>query len=125
MTAKNTYWMADPYGNKALVEGVEGRDAWIPRGWAEAGEPAGNDMVWMRHEAHGGRAQFPADALEQWRALGWVPSDPPAPYDLTKDPQLVDVQPAAEEQDPAAGAESADDTTTRKAGRRRADTEES
>ena len=126
MTDKKTYWMADPYGGKALMEGVEGRDAWIPRGWAEAGEPSGNDRVWMRHEVHEGRAQFPADSLEQWQALGWAPSDPPAPYDLTKDPQLVDVQPAAEEQDTAAGTESAEKTTTKSAGRqRRAESEES
>ena len=83
-------WMSDPYGAKAHVDQV---DKWIPRGWSESDEPTGAEMVWCGNEATGGRAQFPASVLEQWQALGCVPSEPPEPVDLTKDPKLVD-QPA-------------------------------
>lgn len=89
--AKNTHWLTDGFGSKALVEGVDGRDRWKPFGWSESDAPAGDDRVWMEHEVHGGRAQFPAGIAPTWEALGWKPSPPPEPYDVTKDPTLVDV----------------------------------
>ncbi|MEV4197014.1 hypothetical protein [Micromonospora globbae] len=72
-------WMTDGYGNKALMDGAETRDRWKPLGWYEAEEPAGDDRVWMRHQDHGGRAQFPAGVMGLWQQKGWQPSDPPAP----------------------------------------------
>jgi hypothetical protein len=93
--SKNTYWVADSAGVKALVEGVAERDQWTRvHGWAEATEPAAGDFVWMQHAESGGRAKFPVEAAEQWTGLGWELTAPvPAP-DLTKDPVFVD-QPAA------------------------------
>lgn len=108
-------WMTDGYGVKALVGG-DAVDEWKPRGWSEADEPSGSDLVWMRHTETGGQQKFAAGALEQWKALGWEPSEPEPPYDVTKDPQLVDVEARAAAQSPA---------KTRTAGRRRAETEES
>ena len=104
--AKNTYWLADGYGSKALVEGADERDRWVPRGWAEADEPAGEDRVWMQHGEHKGRAQFPAAVVETWQALGWKPAAPPEPVDVLHDAQLVDVAPDAKE----APASTASDT---------------
>ncbi|WP_422744355.1 hypothetical protein ACN27B_08725 [Micromonospora sp. WMMD754] len=90
--AKTNYWLTDGYGAKALATGAEERDRWVPRGWSESTEPAGSDQVWMRHTDHGGHAQFAADVVETWRALGWEPSAPPEPVDVLHDAQLVDVQ---------------------------------
>lgn len=93
-------WMKDAYGNKAHVPSDE-RDAWVPRGWTEADEPAADERVWMEHGAHGGRALFPAGIAETWQALGWAPSPPPEPVDVTKDPALVDVVAPTSETPPA------------------------
>lgn len=85
-------WMADGHGAKAYVP-VGEVDAWRPRGWVTATEPAPSEQVWMAHGGHGGRATFPATAVDVWQALGWAPSPPAEPVDITKDPALVD-QPA-------------------------------
>ncbi|MEV4767802.1 hypothetical protein [Micromonospora humida] len=77
MAEKKTYWMADGYGAKALIVGADERDRWRPLGWTETDVPAGIDMVWMRHEEHGGRAKFAAQVMDLWQAKGWKPSDPP------------------------------------------------
>jgi hypothetical protein len=91
MSAKNTYWISDPItGAKALAEGAAERDRWTDRGWTPADEPARTDRVWLRHETTGGRQLFPASVVEQWAPLGWVPSAPAEPVDLTKDRGLVD-----------------------------------
>ncbi|MCX5066903.1 hypothetical protein OOJ91_13710 [Micromonospora lupini] len=79
MTAKTQYWMTDGYGVKALMVGVDERDRWTPLGWSESDEPAAGDRVWMRHEEHGGRAQFAVEAAELWMQKGWQPSDPEPP----------------------------------------------
>ncbi|WP_329013233.1 hypothetical protein OG271_04030 [Micromonospora rifamycinica] len=105
--ARTDYWLTDGYGNKALVVGAEERDRWVPLGWAETTEPAGDDMVWMRHAGHGGHAQFAAGVVETWQSLGWEPSAPPEPVDVLHDDHLVDVTaPAAEPQTPASKAAS-------------------
>ncbi|MCZ7440814.1 hypothetical protein O7598_30805 [Micromonospora sp. WMMC241] len=95
MAEKKTYWLTDGYGTHALVEGAAERDRWVPRGWSEADEPAGAEMVWMHHPDTDGRQMFAAGVVETWRALGWVPSAPPEPVDVLHDAQLVDVAPAA------------------------------
>ncbi|MFF0823063.1 hypothetical protein ACFYUR_22100 [Micromonospora haikouensis] len=99
MATKNTYWLADGYGSKALVEGADQRDRWLPLGWTVSGEPADGDMVWMRHAVHSGHAQFSAGVVDTWKALGWEPSPPPEPVDLLHDEHLVDVTPSAAEVD--------------------------
>lgn len=94
--SKNIYWVADPTGTKAVVEGAADRDQWTKvNGWADASEPAAGDFVWMQHVEHGGRAKFPVEAVEDWSGLGWVLAGPAAAPDLTKDPALVDQPPAA------------------------------
>lgn len=42
-----------------------------------------SDFVTLRHRDHGGTADFPADAANQWRAMGWLP------LDETKEPEQV------------------------------------
>lgn len=76
---KQQYWLTDGFGAKALVEGADERDRWKPLGWAGSEEPQPGDRVWMRHEDHGGRAQFAGESLDLWQQKGWHPSDPPAP----------------------------------------------
>lgn len=91
MTKKTTYWLTDGYGSKALIEGAEARDRWVPLGWSEADEPAAGERVWLRHEEHGGRAQFPAEAVALWQQKGWQPSDPPEPINPFNAPAPADV----------------------------------
>jgi hypothetical protein len=82
MTEKQTYWLADRAGNKALVEGAAERDRWVPLGWAEADEPTGDELVWASFEGVEDPAQFPAEVfLEVWGPKGWTPSAPPEPVD--------------------------------------------
>jgi hypothetical protein len=95
MTEKQTYWMTDTSGVKALVAGADERDRWRPHGYADTADPVAGDLVWLQHDVSGGRQVFAAEAAEQWAGLGWHPSAPPEPVDLTKDPMLVDQAPAA------------------------------
>jgi hypothetical protein len=96
--SKNTYWIADPAGVKARVEGTAERDEWTRvHGWSEAPEPGPGDLVWMQHSEHGGRARFASEAAPQWTGLGWEYAGPVAAPDLTKDPVLVDQAPAPTE----------------------------
>lgn len=90
MSTKKTYWLTDGLGAKAFVEGVEERDRWVPRGWAEAGEPVDGDKVWMWHDGIDGPAQFNASVVATWQGLGWEPGPPPEPVDLLHDQHLVD-----------------------------------
>jgi hypothetical protein len=95
---KNTFWMRTPEGALALVAGADERDRWIPHGLVAADEPQPGSgvFVWLEHDEHHGRAKFPVDVVEQYGALGWHPSPPPEPYDITKDPALRDVPPTPE-----------------------------
>lgn len=90
--AKNSYWIADTEGVYALVEGADERDAWTKvRGWSEVDEPGPTDQVHVVNEnpeIQPGR--LPYAAVELHAGLGWRPGPPPAPYDATKDPVLVD-----------------------------------
>lgn len=99
--SKNTYWLTDGYGSKALVEGAEERDRWKPAGWSETDEPSGEDMVWLAHAEHGGRQRFAAAAVASWQALGWQPCAPPEPVDLLRDRALSDARPAIADVDSA------------------------
>jgi hypothetical protein len=92
MSGKNTYWITDADGNKAIVEGAAVRDEWVKlRGWADAvGEPAPTDQVHVIHET-GMRGRLPYGAIAGgWDGLGWAPSDPPMPVDTTKDSASAD-----------------------------------
>jgi hypothetical protein len=105
--AKNSYWIADTEGVYAQVEGADQRDEWTKvRGWSEVAEPGPTDQVHVVNENPEilpGR--LPYAAVELHAGLGWKPGPPPAPYDATKDPVLVDqavVEPVKPKQTPAA-----------------------
>lgn len=88
MADKNTYWIADVDGAKALVAGSAERDRWTRvNGWTETGEPEGLEFVWLRNGQHGGRAKFAAQAVPLWEGLGWKPSPPPEPVNLAIGPE--------------------------------------
>ncbi len=95
----NYVWLVDAEGTRARVESAADADYWKPFGWADSVEPATADecFVWLQHEITGGKARFACSAAPQWAGLGWHPSAPPEPIDLTHDPELVDVkeEPAA------------------------------
>jgi len=40
-----------------------------------------SDRVWLKHPEHGGYFECPAEAVAEWRKLGWEPADdmPPEP----------------------------------------------
>lgn len=96
MTEKQTYWLADADGRKAIVEGAADRDYWTKvQGWTETVEPGPTDIVYVVHEVVG-RGQLAYGAVKDgWSELGWSYGGPPMPVDLTKDPHLVDQVDAA------------------------------
>lgn len=77
---KQTYWLADPEGTRAPVEGAELRDHLLRvSGWIEADEPGRHDFVWLRHEdpALGAtRMTWEAAQLDAWAGRGWTPGAP-------------------------------------------------
>lgn len=114
--SKNNYWVADPNGGAlALVEGVEERNRWTQiQGWSEASEPVSGDMVWAHNAETDGRTKLPADSLAEggyWRGVGFVPSAPPEPVDITKDPALRDQPAPARAATPSSAAGTAAATT--------------
>ncbi len=93
----NSYWIANPEGEYALVEGVADRDTWTKvHGWREAAEPGPTDQVHVVNEhPEVGPGRLPYGSLAAGlTGLGWKAGPPPAPYDATKDPVLVDQAPA-------------------------------
>lgn len=82
MSSKQTYWLADPEGTFAPVEGADERDRLTRvHGWSEATEPDRHDFVWLRHEdaALGStRMTWEAAQLDAWAGRGWTPGLPPA-----------------------------------------------
>lgn len=73
--------------------------------------------VWLRHvglageEGHGGAFACPAGAVDEWRAMGWEPGDPP------EDPNPVVAENIAAQQAEAARvAAEAKPKTSRKGG---------
>lgn len=88
MTDKTTYWMCTPAdGTYALIEGAAERDRLMPLGWQVTSEPGPTDFVYMSHEGIELPGRIPMQAAANWQAMGWMFSGPPAPVDLTKDPQ--------------------------------------
>lgn len=89
MTDKQTYWLADQTGKKALVTGAAERDRWVPLGWVEADEPAAGEFVYARHDGIEQPAEFPASAFrEVWEPRGWVAGPPPEPVSPFNGDQL-------------------------------------
>lgn len=88
--SKNTYWIADPQGVLAPVEGVEERDRRVRlHGWTEAAEPQRQDFVWLRHEdpALGATAMtWEAAQLDAWAGRGWTPGAPAEPGTVPEPP---------------------------------------
>lgn len=98
MTEKTKYWLRNPAdGTYAVADGAEERDRLTPLGHDLADEPTDPDFVWMRHEGIADPARIPYGAREHFLARDWTFGAPPAPADLTKDPQLVDPAPVAVE----------------------------
>lgn len=106
MTTKNTYWIKNPNGYYAQVEGADERDRWTKvQGWTEADEPPPTAQVYIQHPDLAEYGLIPFEALGgQWEALGWTAGPPPEPRDITKDPALVDQPAAARVAAPAAPA---------------------
>lgn len=114
--AKQNYWIADPNtGAKALVEGAEERNLWtLQHGWSESDEPAAEDQVWVHNSETDGRSTLPFGAVGEgsyWRGVGFSPSAPPEPVDLTKDPARRDQPKSATK---ATSAAKTDESTTTK-----------
>jgi hypothetical protein len=107
---KNTYWIADADGTRAVVEGADARDSWVRvHGWTEATEPDRQDFVWVRHEdpaLGAARMTWEAAQLDAWAGRGWTPGAPPEPAGATKDPVLVAQAEPAKTRNPAAGGDS-------------------
>jgi hypothetical protein len=96
--SKNTYWISDQDGTKALVEGVEERNFWVHvHGWSETTEPEGLEFVWLENDEHGGRAKFNAQAVPLWEPRGWHPSPPQEPVNLAIPPERLAAEKAAAE----------------------------
>lgn len=87
MADENAGWIVDIDGNKAQVLNA---DQWSPRGWKSTSAPKSGDKVWLQQKQTGGKQLFDKDVVEVWAALGWKPSAPPEPVDLTKDNKLTD-----------------------------------
>lgn len=89
-------------------------------------------MSWLEYPETGGKAEFPEQAVEMWRARGWVDCDPPPEPNLANS-HLWDL--ADDGEVPSSGAEEealsedvadageqgnrADETTTRPSRRKR------
>lgn len=119
MSTKQSYWISDPNGGAlALVEGVEERKTWtLIHGWDESEGPVSGDMVWAYNANAEVYGKFPHDSLVEggyWLGVGWAPSAPPAPVDVTKDPALRDQPVTLRASAPIAAASPAAATTTPK-----------
>jgi hypothetical protein len=81
--SKNTYWISDPDGTKALVEGTDERDRWVQvHGFVEADEPTGQEFVWVANEnpeLGAARMNWQAATDPAWAARGWAPGPPVEP----------------------------------------------
>lgn len=87
MTAKNTYWIADAQGVKALVTGAAERDFWTRvHGYTETTEATGQEFQWVRNENHGGYGVLNHEAALLLAGLGWQPSGPPPVPGLPETP---------------------------------------
>lgn len=101
MAEKQTYWVGNLAGDKALITGADERDHWSLHGWTPTDEP-GDDFrgnVWLRDPESGAAAPIAWGAREYWLGRGRVPSPPDEPVNPTKDPALT-----APEKPPVASA---------------------
>lgn len=44
------------------------------------------NWVWMRNTETGGVQKFAAEAVDEWKRMGWEPAEPPAEPNLALDP---------------------------------------
>jgi hypothetical protein len=81
--SKQTYWLVDPEGTRAPVEGAELRDHLIRvNGWTDTTEPDRHDFVWIRNEdptLGAARMSWEAAQLDAWAGRGWAPGAPDVP----------------------------------------------
>lgn len=91
--SKNSYWLADPEGTRALVEGADTRDRFVRlHGWTEATEPERHDFVWLTNENSSlgaTRMTWEAAQLDAWAGRGWTPGAPPEPGAPVEEPAPV------------------------------------
>jgi hypothetical protein len=71
---------------------------------------APDERVWLKHTEHGGYFHCPADAVGEWAAMGWEPTDAP-PEENPVVAEMLAAQQAAAEQ--AAADEKAAKAATR------------
>lgn len=108
MTGKQTYWLVDETGTKALVEGAAERDRWVPRGWAESTEPTGSEFFYAWLDGVTVPARLTAAARDVWEIKGWKPGPPPEPASPFNGDQLGAAPASAD----AAESGTAETTTT-------------
>lgn len=53
-----------------------------------------SDFVWMEYPATGGKAQFPAPAVEAWKGIGWRECDPPTDSEPVPAPEAEAAEPS-------------------------------
>jgi hypothetical protein len=91
--SKNTYWLADPEGTLAPVEGVDERDRLVRLdGWTEAAEPDRHDFVWLTNEdpaLGAARMTWEAAQLDAWAGRGWTPGLPLAGGGVVDEPVVT------------------------------------
>lgn len=77
--SKQSYWIRDPEGVYAQVEGTDQRDFWTKvQGWVDADEPGPTDQVHVVNEnPEIGPGRLPFGALPAWGGLGWAAGPPP------------------------------------------------
>jgi hypothetical protein len=81
MPEPKKYWIADPEGVKAVVEGADALAEWTRvRGWVETTEPVGLEFQWIRNVDHGGKGVLNHAAVPDHEGRGWFPCGPPG-YD--------------------------------------------
>lgn len=81
MTALQKFWLVDTTGTKALVEGDDERDRFLPLGWALCDPPVGGEFVVVRHAGIAAPGKLAADTLDAWAAKEWAPGAPAHPLD--------------------------------------------
>lgn len=52
-----------------------------------------DERVWLQYPPTGGKQHFHEDAVEAWKARGWVECDPPVEPSPFKDPPPADTTP--------------------------------
>lgn len=106
--SSKTYWITDPEGVYAQVEGADQRDHYTRvLGWTEVDEPGLEDQVHVinEHPEIGpGRLPYGALADDAWAGRGWKPGPPPGAVAQTP-PAAAPAKPTKSTPAAAAGGE--------------------